>query len=46
LGILSIVPVCLSVAIRGRPPKWWSLIEDTLDFQKALNRYIERRDRR
>ncbi|HNP63515.1 MAG TPA: hypothetical protein PKH39_06225 [Woeseiaceae bacterium] len=45
MGSLLIVPLALSVAIRGRPPEWWSSIEDTLNIDKALRRYIEKRDR-
>lgn len=46
LGSLIIVPLALSIAIRGRPPVWWSSIEDSLDIDKALRRHVEKRNRR
>ena len=46
LGSLLIVPLALSIAIRARPPEWWSSIEDALDIDNTLRRYLEKRSRR
>lgn len=45
LVLLIIGPLSLSIAVRGRPPGWWSSIEDSLDVDKALRRYLEKRNR-
>ncbi len=46
LGLLFIVPLFLSVAIWGRPPRWWSSIEELVDIDRALRRHIDKRNRR
>jgi hypothetical protein len=43
LGGLLIVPLFISVAMRGRPPRWWSSFEDAVDLDTALRRYLDKR---
>ena len=45
MGALIIVPLSLSIAIRGRPPMWWTSIEEALNIDKALRRFLDKRSR-
>ena len=34
IGVLTIYPLFVFVAIRGRPPKWWKAIDEFADITK------------
>jgi hypothetical protein len=46
LGLVFLLPLCYSVAVRGRPPRWWATYEGAISFKKALRRYEEKRGRK
>ena len=43
VGAIVFVPVFLIIALKGRPPRWWGHVDEALDLDKALNRYVEKR---
>lgn len=45
VGMLLLGPVFVSIAVKGRTPRWWSSYEDAIDIEKALNRRIEKQKR-
>lgn len=45
LGGAIIVPLCFSIAFRGRPPRWWRHFENAMDLNKQLGRFNDSRNR-
>lgn len=43
LGLLLIVPLFFVIAFKGRPPRWWTSIDDSLDFERIRQRRLERK---
>jgi hypothetical protein len=46
IGALFGCSLFIPVALTGRPPRWWASIEEMIDFEKALRRNIDKRNRR
>jgi hypothetical protein len=45
IGALLGCSLFFHVALTGRPPRWWTSIEEMIDIEKARRRHIEKRNR-